>query len=80
MKRSSKKEDVLKILESSREKDRGGVFHVNKFIQSSYDYTMMEAKDVKTQTEKSCCLYVNLRKISNTVSVPLLFTLKMLDW
>ena len=40
----------------------------------------MEAKDVKTQTEKSCCLYVNLRKISNTVSVPLLFTLKMLDW
>ena len=40
---------------------------------------MKEAKYVKIQTEKFCCLYANVRQFSNTLIVPL-FILKMLDW
>ena len=52
---------------------------INKFIPSSKNYIMKEAKYVKIQTEKFCCLYANVRQFSNTLIVPL-FILKMLDW
>ena len=58
---------------------RWKIFHVNKFIPSSKNYIMKEAKYVKIQTEKFCCLYANVRQFSNTLIVPM-FILKMLDW